>query len=283
MTIRVIRTPHGDSPQEIREAWIGTTLPIVGRRARRQLTYDETQGHRNLLWVTLLATFRIGKFQRVYTVHAKTAVDILAQHRPEAADWWRQNTPHVLGRFRYLGFQEDVCVVESLAYVKPHASAAVVLFITLTLGLLFALVCFMSARDLYAYDVGSYWDAARNAWVPVSEATMRQGLFGDLVILALLAVPASFALVRYLRYNRWSNRIWRGQCGWCGYDVRQTPERCPECNEPVTPNACSKDAPTRGMDPGTKANLKLLWIFGAAVLSAAGIVALLMTLAGDGG
>ena len=36
--------------------------------------------------------------------------------------------------------------------------------------------------------------------------------------------------IRRWRYNR---RVQRGLCGGCGYDVRVSPRRCPECGEPV--------------------------------------------------
>jgi hypothetical protein len=46
-----------------------------------------------------------------------------------------------------------------------------------------------------------------------------------LIVLAFATLPAIFAL-RALRASR---RSIRGLCSTCGYDLRATPERCPEC------------------------------------------------------
>ena len=57
-------------------------------------------------------------------------------------------------------------------------------------------------------------------------------------------------------YKR-ASRIARGLCGRCGYDMRESPQRCPECGESATsrPDAESRTHPTDS--PGGMAPLNL--------------------------
>jgi len=59
------------------------------------------------------------------------------------------------------------------------------------------------------FDNGSYADASMPHWAPVS------------LVSALLCV----SVIRLWRQPRYG----RGQCLTCGYDLRATPGRCPEC------------------------------------------------------
>ena len=58
----------------------------------------------------------------------------------------------------------------------------------------------------------------------------------DGIILALAAAGAIRAIVAYRRTVRTKRLIRRGRCPICGYDLRATPVRCPECGNLVQHN-----------------------------------------------
>jgi hypothetical protein len=75
--VRIVRTPVGVAPLEIREQWIGLLLPLalpmrVKPAVAAVLTHNKetTTG---------------------YLVNAEIAVQILATKSPDAAQWWREN------------------------------------------------------------------------------------------------------------------------------------------------------------------------------------------------
>lgn len=55
------------------------------------------------------------------------------------------------------------------------------------------------------------------------------GAFACATVLALGAVACALSLAGLLRAERRVGRVSRGCCPECGYDLRSTPHRCPEC------------------------------------------------------
>ncbi len=110
--IRITRTPQGEAPLHIREAWVGIVLPQARGRdggRRRVAAFGVVSGPRTF-FQTLSRRLR-GDYLRydgysVPTIEALTALDRV---NPSAAQWWRQNAPHLIkpnGRFV---FEAEVC------------------------------------------------------------------------------------------------------------------------------------------------------------------------------
>jgi hypothetical protein len=94
--IRITATPSGDAPEEIRRAWVGLELPL-GRTGLQRL---EAEG---------VTSGRGAGVVEGYVVCGKVAVELLAAHAPEAAEWWRRNAPQVLAAGYELLFPRAAC------------------------------------------------------------------------------------------------------------------------------------------------------------------------------
>ena len=96
--LRIVQTPPGEAPEEIRRAWVGAELPLRRHEIEPGAHMSEGILSRNGL-VTATG----------YSVDGRAAIKVLASHAPEAAAWWRKNAPHVLERgYRFL-FSPEVC------------------------------------------------------------------------------------------------------------------------------------------------------------------------------
>lgn len=109
MKTKIIYRPIGEAPEWVRDAWIGLSLPLASKRLRNRRglgILSGPSGFFSQLWAILT-----GKSFKVvgYAVNAKTAVECLARVHPEAASWWRENTPALLNGRRYFVFDADAC------------------------------------------------------------------------------------------------------------------------------------------------------------------------------
>ena len=111
--IEIIATPPGEAPEEIRRSWVGVVIPLPRKlQAPREITgYGVLTGPRS--W--LLALFPFLHKNKVnwtgYCVRGREAIDALGKKDETAAQWWKQNAPHVLGKVSYLSFPANVCRV----------------------------------------------------------------------------------------------------------------------------------------------------------------------------
>src|SRR5262249_16921735 len=96
--LRILRTPPGEAPEDIRRAWVGAELPL--RRGETEPAPHES--------VNVLSQ-QSPEWTNGYVVDGRAAVAALASLSPDAAAWWRANAPHVVARGYRLFFPAEVC------------------------------------------------------------------------------------------------------------------------------------------------------------------------------
>jgi hypothetical protein len=95
--LRIYRTPPGEAPEAIRDAWVGVELPLRSWELRPKPHPTEGVLSRQIQGASL-----------GYAVAGRAAIKVLARYSRDAAAWWRLNAPHVLVRGYRLWFPLDV-------------------------------------------------------------------------------------------------------------------------------------------------------------------------------
>jgi hypothetical protein len=123
MFIRIIETPPGEAPEEVRQEWVGLDLPLAaGESGPRMVSGGGVlSGPRSFLGILLgLLT---GRMQPAYgyIIDAPQALVLLAEKSPWAAQWWRECAPHCWElHYRFI-FPAEVCTeVAGPAHGRPH-------------------------------------------------------------------------------------------------------------------------------------------------------------------
>jgi hypothetical protein len=108
--IRIIAVPPGEAPLWVREKWVGLKLPLaIGKRAVQARSVGVLTAPKSF-FAFLGALFRGQTHVSAgYVVRAAVAVEILESASPDAAKWWRENTPQLLARDRLFIFRKETC------------------------------------------------------------------------------------------------------------------------------------------------------------------------------
>jgi hypothetical protein len=108
-SVRIVDTPPGEAPLEIRRAWVGLELPVLGNRPVRYLGSGVLTGPKSFTETLFhLITLRL-VVQSGYVVPAERAIEILEAARPEAARWWREHAAHTIRAGRKFLFSPECC------------------------------------------------------------------------------------------------------------------------------------------------------------------------------
>src|SRR5262245_51454079 len=105
-SFHITAVPAGEAPLWVREKWVGVTLPLAHPSPRHFRIFGVLSGPRT--WIGIIGAWLAGKLQQQtgYAVESRVAIELLEMSSPEAAAWWKENTPHFLQPRRYFVFRE---------------------------------------------------------------------------------------------------------------------------------------------------------------------------------
>ena len=112
-TIRIVSIPPGEAPTWVRERWVGLELPLATSASKPsdRLSVGLLDPHTGYFGALMAWMLGRANLHRGYVVEARVAFSVLEHVAPDAAQWWRINTPHLWEAGRLLLFNEEVCEV----------------------------------------------------------------------------------------------------------------------------------------------------------------------------
>jgi hypothetical protein len=117
--VRIIATPPGEAPEEVRRAWVGLELPLAaGETGPRTLPIGGVfTGPRTFLGKLFKLLTGQRQYAHGYAIEAPQALVLLAEKAPWAAQWWRKHVPHCWQPGQVFLFHAEVCA--EVATRKP--------------------------------------------------------------------------------------------------------------------------------------------------------------------
>jgi hypothetical protein len=111
--VRIIAVPPGEAPAWVREKWVGLELPLApwSTAASRRRAAGVLSGPKSFLEILAALLSRGSPQQSGFQVNVLQALAVLEVKSPDAAQWWRTHTPHLVTPSRFFLFSEHVCEV----------------------------------------------------------------------------------------------------------------------------------------------------------------------------
>lgn len=110
--VRIISTPPGEAPLDVRRAWVGVVVPLPADHPEepvRVLTDGVLTAPRTMLgriWSRLTGRTQ---WWTGFALEGAECISALARSSPSAAQWWRDNTPRFLEPGHRLVFPSNSC------------------------------------------------------------------------------------------------------------------------------------------------------------------------------
>lgn len=112
-TLKITSVPPGEAPAWVREQWVGLELPLAadGSGPHTLPTFGVLSYPKSRISWYLSKFLRRFKMETGYLVECIPAIEVLEKSSPDAAAWWRSNTPELLQAGQCFLFHESACHV----------------------------------------------------------------------------------------------------------------------------------------------------------------------------